>query len=105
MGAIIVNKAFAEENPDVIATFMAEYKASVDFVNGNPKDAGVLIEKFGILPKAALAAKAIPNCNITLLDAQEAKASVQKFLEILHGFNPKSVGGKLPEDSFYYEAN
>lgn len=105
MGAIIVNKAFAEENPEVIAAFMEEYKASVDFVNSNPKDAGVLIEKFGILPKAAIATKAIPNCNITLIDAQEAKEDVQKFLEILHGFNPKAVGGKLPEDSFYYEAN
>lgn len=104
MGAIIVNKAFAEENPQVIATFMEEYKASVDFVNENPKEAGLLIEAFGILPKAALATKAIPNCNITLIDAQTAKPSVQKFLEILHGFNPKAVGGKLPEDAFYYEA-
>ncbi len=105
MGAIIVNKAFAEANPELIATFMQEYKVSVDFVNTNPKEAGMLIEKFGILPKAAIATKAIPNCNITLLNAQEAKPSVQKFLEILHGFNPKSVGGKLPEDSFYYEEN
>jgi len=105
MGAIIVNKAFAQANPEVVATFMSEYKSSVEFVNASPKDAGLLIEKFGILPKAALATKAIPNCNITLLDAQEAKGSVQKFLEILHGFNPKSVGGKLPGDAFYYEAN
>ncbi len=105
MGAIIVNKAFAKENPELIKSFMQEYKASVDFVNANPKEAGLLIEKFGILPKAALATKAIPNCNITLLSAQESKTSVQKFLEILHGFNPKSVGGKLPEDAFYYEEN
>lgn len=103
MGGIIVNKAFAQENPDVIATFMEEYKASVEFVNANPADAGQLIEKFTILPKAALATKAIPNCNITLLTAQESKEDVQKFLEILHGFNPKAVGGTLPEDSFYYE--
>lgn len=103
MGGIIVNKAFAEENPDVIMTFMEEYKASVEFVNSNPAEAGVLIEKFTILPKAALATKAIPDCNITLLTAQESKEDVQMFLEILNGFNPKSIGGTLPEDSFYYE--
>jgi len=103
MGAIVVNKAFAEENPEVIAKFMEEYKASVDFVNASPADAGVLVEKFGIIPKAALATKAIPNCNITLIPAQEAKTSLQQFFEILHGFNPKSIGGKLPEDTFYYE--
>ncbi|MCH4886054.1 ABC transporter substrate-binding protein [Acidaminobacter sp. JC074] len=103
MGAIVVNKAYAEENPQVIEKFMEEYKASVDFVNANPADAGVLVEKFGIIPKAALATKAIPNCNITLIPAQEAKESLQAFYEILHGFNPKAVGGKLPEDAFYYE--
>lgn len=105
MGAIIVNKTFAEENPDVIAAFMAEYKASVDFVNADPAAAGLLVEKFGILPKAALATKAIPNCNITLIDAQEAKPSIMKFYEILKGYDPKSIGGSMPEDSFFYDVN
>lgn len=103
MGGIIVNKEFAENNPEIIATFMKEYAASVEYVNGNPVEAGVLIEKFGIIPKAALATKAIPNCSITLIPAQEAKADVHKFFEILFTYDPKSVGGKLPEDSFYYE--
>lgn len=103
MGAIIVNRAYAEANPEVIAAFMAEYQASVEFVNASPEDAGLLVEKFGILPKAALATKAIPNCNITLIDAQTSKESVMKFFEILNDFNPKSIGGSLPEDSFFYE--
>lgn len=105
MGAVIVNKAFAEENPDVVAKFMEEYKASVDFVNAQPQEAGLLIEKHGILPKAALATKAIPNCNITLLTAQESKDDLMKFYEILKASNPKSIGGQLPEDAFFYEAN
>jgi len=104
MGAIIVNKAYAEANPEVIASFMAEYQASVEFVNASPVDAGLLVEKFGILPKAALATKAIPNCNITLIDAQTSKESVMKFYEILKGYDPKSIGGSMPEDSFFYEA-
>lgn len=103
MGAIIVNKAYAEANPEVIATFMEEYKASVDFVNAEPVEAGKLIEKFGIIPKAALATKAIPNCSITLIPAQVAKEDVLNFYEVLHSFNPKSIGGQLPTDEFFYE--
>ncbi len=102
MGAIIVNRAFAAENPEAIATFMEEYKLSVDFVNSNPAEAGQLIEKFGILPKAALATKAIPNCSITLIPAQEAKGDVLKFYEILKSFNPKSIGGQIPTEEFFY---
>lgn len=102
MGAIIVNKAFAEENPHAIDKFMVEYKASVDYVNSNPVEAGLLIEKFGILPKAALATKAIPNSSITLIPAQEAKGDVLKFYEILKSFNPKSIGGQIPTEDFFY---
>lgn len=105
MGAIVVNKKFAQENPEVIADFMTEYYASVEFVNTDPKAAGLLIEKFGILPKAALATKAIPNCNITLIDAQTSKDSIMKFYEILMSYDPKSIGGSMPEDSFFYDAN
>lgn len=102
MGAVIVNKNFAEQNPDAVAIFMEEYKASVEFVNSKPQDAGVIIEKFGILPKAALATKAIPNSNIVLMDAQEAKNPVMKYYEILFGFAPTSVGGKIPSEDFFY---
>lgn len=102
MGAIIVNKAYAAEHPEAIEQFMEEYKISVDFVNNNPVEAGQLIEKFGILPKAALATQAIPNCGITLITAQDAKGDVLKFYEILKSFNPKSIGGQMPSDDFFY---
>jgi len=102
MGAIIVNKTYAQAHPEAIESFMKEYKTSVDYVNNKPVEAGKLIEKYAILPKAALATKAIPNCSITLLSAQEAKADILSFYEILKSFNPKSIGGKMPTDEFFY---
>lgn len=102
MGAVIVSRAYAEAHPEAVDAFMKEYKASVDFVNGQPEEAGKLIEKYGILPKAPLATKAIPNCGITLIPAQEAKEDVMLFYEILKGFNPKAIGGQLPGDEFFY---
>jgi NitT/TauT family transport system substrate-binding protein len=102
MGAVVVNKAFAEAHPDAIRTFMEDYEASVNYVNENPQEAGLLIEKYGIIPKAAIATKAIPNCSITLISAQDAKADVVKYYEILKSFNPKSIGGQVPSDAFFY---
>jgi NitT/TauT family transport system substrate-binding protein len=29
--------------------------------------------------------------------------AVKGYYEVLFGLNPKSVGGKLPDDDFYYE--
>lgn len=101
-GCIIVRKEFASKYPTALAKFLEEYKASVDFVNGSIDEASALIEKAGIVPKAAVAKKAIPNCNICLITGDEMKTSVEQMLKVLFDANASSVGGKLPDAEFYY---
>jgi NitT/TauT family transport system substrate-binding protein len=103
MGCIIVDAEFATNNKELVDKFLQEYKESVDFVNTNNEEAGKLIEKHGILPSAAIAQKAIPNCNIVYMSATDAKDTLQNLYEILFDFNPKSLGGKLPDGDFYYQ--
>ncbi|SKC80971.1 ABC transporter substrate-binding protein [Maledivibacter halophilus] len=102
MGCIVVQKEFAQNNKEALDKFLEEYKASVEWVNANNADAGALVEKHGILPNAKLAEKAIPKCNIVFMDAGESKKLLDGFYRILFDFNPKSVGGKLPDEEFYY---
>lgn len=101
-GCIVVNKEFAENNKEFIAEFLKQYEASVKWVNENPKDASVLVEKNEIMPSAALVEKAIPYCGITYVTAQEAKAELNSFYKVLFDSNPSSIGGKLPDDAFYF---
>lgn len=101
MGCLIVRKDFAEKNKAAFDSFLAEYKASAEFTNTQSKDAAALSEKYGIMP-AAVAQKAIPNCNIVYIDGADMKAKIPDFLNVLFKANPKSVGGKLPGDDFYY---
>lgn len=102
MGVIIVQKAFAEANPEALNAFLDEYKASVDYVNTETEEAAKLVEKFEILPNAAIAEKAIPLSNIVYIDAADAKASLDGFFKILFEFDPKSIGGKLVDEGIYY---
>ncbi|MCQ2425508.1 MAG: ABC transporter substrate-binding protein [Lachnospiraceae bacterium] len=97
---LIVRSDFAEEHSEEVKTFLKEYAASADYVNENPKEASLLVEKFGIV-KAAIAEKAIPECNIVCLTGNEMKTAVSGYLSVLFGQEPKSVGGKLPDDDFY----
>ena len=102
MGCAIVRSEFAAENKDAVDKFLEEYNNSIKYANNNHKDVSVLAEKFGILPSAALAEKALPNCNIVYIDGSEMKPIMSRMLEGLSGFDAKSVGGKLPDESFYY---
>ena len=98
---LIVRKAFADKYPDVIAEFLEEYNASTEFVNENTEEAAALVEKYGIL-KAAVAAKAIPACNIVCVTGEEMKTTVDGYFKVLYNQNEAAVGKKLPAEDFYW---
>lgn len=103
MGTLIFRKDFIEKRNEDVKSFLENYKKSVEFVNANKEESGKLIEKNGILPKAKIAEMAIPKCNIVFMDAKDSRKSLESFYKILKENNPKSIGGKLPDENFYYE--
>lgn len=99
-GVIVVNADYYNNNKAAVDKFMEEYKASVEYVAGNVDDAANLVEKFDIF-KAAVAKKAIPYCNITYVTGNDMKTKVENYLKVLYDENPASVGGAMPDSSFY----
>lgn len=102
-GVMVARKDFIEKNPEAVKAFLKEYKASTEYVNANVAEAAAWIEKFDIF-KAAVAEKALPYCNITYIDGQVMRMVMEGYLNVLFEQNPKSVGGKLPDDAFYFKA-
>lgn len=100
-GVVVVRKEFLENNKEAFDSFMEEYVDSANFVNENILEASQLIEDFDIF-NANVAQKAIPYCNITLIQGNEMKEKVNGYLTTLFNQKPESVGGNLPGDDFYY---
>ena len=69
------------------------------------EDAAAVVVAQGIIGKEPIAKRAIPNCNITLITGAQMKANVSAMLQVLFDANPKSVGGAMPGDDFYYAAD
>lgn len=101
-GVTIVRRPFLEENPNAVALFLTEHQASAEFANSDPDAAAELIAALGIIEKAPVAKKALPYCNITCLTGEEMKSALSGYLQVLYEQDPASVGGKLPEDNFYF---
>ncbi|MCJ7826850.1 MAG: ABC transporter substrate-binding protein, partial [Demequinaceae bacterium] len=102
MGVVIVRAAFAEEHPEAVATFLADYEASTAFTNEHPDEAAPLIVEAGIVPSAEIAEIAIPACYITFIDGDDLRTMLGGYLTVLYNADPDSVGGSLPGDDFYY---
>ena len=103
MGTLIFRKDFIEKRPTDLKRFVEDYKNSIKFTNENLKEAGELAEKYGIIPNAKIAEDAIPKCNIVFIDGKEGENAMEGFLKVLMEYNPKTIGGKLPDANFYYK--
>ena len=102
-GVAIVRSEFADENPAAVDAFLAHYVESVDFVNDNVDEAAELVGGYDIVP-AAVAKKAIPECNIVCIQGAEMKEALSGYLAVLADQNAEAVGGSVPGDDFYYGA-
>jgi len=102
-GCIVVSSDFAESNKAVLDEFLDNYKVSIDFTNNNIDEAATLIEQNKIFKSAQIASKSIPSARICYIDGAEMKKGVHNVLNVLFQAEAKSVGGKLPDDNFYYE--
>ena len=100
-GCVVVRKAFADAHPNEVKAFLTEYQASIEYLTAEPDQAGQMIEEAGIFAKAAVAAKAIPNCNVCFVSGADMQAPLTEFLTALSTVAPQSIGGSVPEDDFY----
>ena len=101
-GVTVVRTAFLEENPQAVENFLQEHKESTDSINADAEKGAALVVKEGIIAKEAIAQKAIPKCNITYIDGVEMKQALSGYLSVLFEQSPEAVGGKMPEEDFYY---
>ena len=111
MGCVVVRTQFAQEQPDVVRTFLEEYRGSVTYMS-DPENLNLthedaphrLLERFAILPSADVARDAIPQANLTCLAGAAAlRDAVQGCYEVLYAADPASIGGGIPDDAFYFE--
>lgn len=100
-GVVVVRTEFAKENPEAVSDFLERYKASVDFVNENVDEAAQLVGQYDIVT-AEVAQTAIPECNIVCITGDEMQEKLSGYLSVMNDQNPEAVGGKLPDDDFYY---
>jgi transporter protein len=98
---IFVRSDFLESNKQLVDKFLDDYTDSVKWINENVEEASKLVEENDII-KAPVAAKAIPYCNLVSITGDEMKKDAEDYLKTLFDADPKSVGGALPGEEFYY---
>lgn len=99
-----VATATVMDKPEVVSTFLREYQAAVEWMLANPEAAGKLVEtelpQLGL--KAAPMTASLKSITWKFTPAADARASLEAFYTALTDLSPQVIGGKLPDDGFYY---
>lgn len=98
MGCIVTTKDFIDENKASLDSFLAEYKASIEFVSNkeNLDTAANYIAEAKIMAAAPAAKKALANLGgaIAYIDGADMKTTLNTFYQ--------AIGMPAPKDEFYY---
>ena len=101
-GVTLVRREFLEQHEALVQEFLSAHEESAKFTNENIEEAAEMVAALEIVPKAPIAAQAIPYCNITCMTGTDMQNTLCGYLTVLAGQNPEAVGGALPAEDFYY---
>lgn len=105
MGCVVALDSYVSANAAAVEKFLEEYKASIEFAKTNVDAAAQYCTDAGITAAVPIAKKAIPDSNLCFITANDMKAGLVDFYSVLYTANSKLIGGKLPNDDFYYKAS
>lgn len=101
MGVTIISQEFAQDKA-AMDKLMADLKASAEYVVSDTPSAAADIARAGIVGSKEIAASAIPRCGISFITGEKCKAVLEDYFNVMFDSDPKSLGGALPGDDFYY---
>lgn len=100
--AFLVKSSLVQNNESMIEKLITAYEASTKWANRNPDSAAVLIVKHNILPDIRVACSAISRSNLKFIRAKDIQLQIEGYLEVFYQMNPDIIGGKIPDENFYY---
>lgn len=68
-----------------------------------PEKAIGILEKEKVFAKDMLNKSSVERCRISYKPAGQIKDDIRSFLELIYGYEPKALGGKLPDDNFFIQ--
>ena len=100
--SLLIKNSFAESNPQLVEQLINSYEYSTKWVNNNHDTAAKLIVEYNILQSFEVALSSIPRSNLKFVRSKYIKKDIEGFLRIFYNQNPDIIGGKIPDENFYF---
>ena len=99
---IVVNREFAAADSEFVHLYLKELEGALKWLNRNPEQAGALAEKH-VQISAVAVQRGLARCNLRFANAIKSRPEIDRFLLRLSELAPNAIGGRLPDEEFYYQ--
>ncbi len=89
------------DKPELLTIFQEEYRQAITWCKEHPAETGKIVVKYIKGLKPVPVANAVGNTLLKFKTTAQSKQELEHFFSVLAASNPKKIGGKLPDDSFY----
>lgn len=103
MTVMVVRKEFAEENPHLLKSFIAEYENALTWTLQNPEIAAEICERVNLGLKKEVVQPSIPKANYVYIPASKGKMIIESLLGVIMDSDTSFLNGILPDQGFYYK--
>lgn len=101
--SLIIKNELIENHPEFVEMFLKEYESSIEWLSANPEKAGQYSEELETGLSKAAVINGLQRSNIEYRSSKKVREAVEKYLKVLFEYSPEAVGGKLPDEGFYFE--
>ncbi len=89
------------DKPELLEIFQEEYRQAITWCKEHPEETGKIVTRYIKGLKPAPVANAVGNTLLKFKSTAASKQELERFFSVLAASDPKKIGGKLPDDSFY----
>ncbi|MEX2442666.1 MAG: PhnD/SsuA/transferrin family substrate-binding protein [Alkalispirochaeta sp.] len=98
---VVVRDAAWERSRVAVAEALSLIEYGWKIVTDNPEAAGELVSNSPLSLPGPVVAAALPRFNARYVPVVDARTALDRYFRVLHDFEPRTVGGELPDDAIY----
>jgi NitT/TauT family transport system substrate-binding protein len=100
---IIVKKELCENDKEFVNELLKQVEEAEKWANNNKETLGDYCEEIGVSAKKPIVIKAVDKSNLKYVGIKDCTKEYKTYFEKLNAFDPKTIGGKIPDDEIFME--
>ncbi len=101
--SLFVKSSLIKEDQGLVKDFLKEYEDAMNWTNENPQEAMMYAKDLKLELDENINQMDMKRFNMKFVKAKDAKQSIEEYLNVLLSRGEDTIGGKLPDENFYYE--